>query len=146
MERGNSLGCGRGRGSELQSCNFLGILPGCLLRHMPVWEASPNSWCCSFASQHQEPRPVCVIVVPQHMWRVKDRRPGPAFRLGREGEKRVPYFEVFVDPTGQYRWRLRGANHEIVAHGEAYRNKSDLKAIEWMRYWVPRAQVRDRAA
>lgn len=39
------------------------------------------------------------------------------------------YFQVY--PEGQYwRWRLRAANHEIIASGEAYWNKQDcLHAI-----------------
>jgi uncharacterized protein len=40
-------------------------------------------------------------------------------------------FFVDTDVRGQYIWRLRAANHEIIAHGESYRNKADcLHAIE----------------
>ncbi len=35
---------------------------------------------------------------------------------------------------GQWRWRLRAANHEIIASGEAYVNKADcLRAIDLVR-------------
>ena len=40
------------------------------------------------------------------------------------------YFEVYRSGD-QYRWRLKAANHEIVAQGEAYVKKQDcLHAIE----------------
>lgn len=32
------------------------------------------------------------------------------------------YFEIYAS-GGQYRWRLRSANHEIIASGEAYVSK-----------------------
>jgi uncharacterized protein len=34
-------------------------------------------------------------------------------------------FEMYRDPTGQYRWRLRASNGEIIASGESYRNRQD---------------------
>ena len=34
-------------------------------------------------------------------------------------------FEMYKDPSGQYRWRLKAANGEIIASGEAYRNRDD---------------------
>jgi len=46
------------------------------------------------------------------------------------------YFEIYQEKSGllslsgQWRWRLRGGNHEIFASGESYHNKQDcLKAI-----------------
>lgn len=33
-------------------------------------------------------------------------------------------FEVYEDGSGQYRWRLKAGNGEIVATGEAYTTKS----------------------
>ena len=35
------------------------------------------------------------------------------------------YFQVYRDNAGEWRWRLRAANHEPIASGEGYRNKSD---------------------
>lgn len=29
------------------------------------------------------------------------------------------YFEIYKDAKGEYRWRLKAANHEIIAQGEA---------------------------
>ena len=30
---------------------------------------------------------------------------------------------------GQWRWRLRAANGEIIAHGESYKNRADCAAV-----------------
>jgi uncharacterized protein YegP (UPF0339 family) len=35
------------------------------------------------------------------------------------------YFEIYKDSSNQWRWRLKGANHEIIAQGESYHNKTD---------------------
>lgn len=48
------------------------------------------------------------------------------------------YFEIYQDNgalTGllgrgrQWRWRLKAANHEPIAHGEAYVNKADCVRV-----------------
>lgn len=40
------------------------------------------------------------------------------------------YFEVYKDASGQWRWRLKGGNHEPIASGESYTTKDNcLKAI-----------------
>ncbi|MCD0218109.1 DUF1508 domain-containing protein, partial [Enterobacter hormaechei subsp. steigerwaltii] len=33
------------------------------------------------------------------------------------------YFEIYKDAKGEYRWRLKAANHEIIAQGEGYTSK-----------------------
>lgn len=44
------------------------------------------------------------------------------------------YFEIFqqaqglIATSGQWRWRLKAGNHEIIASGESYRNKQDCLA------------------
>lgn len=35
------------------------------------------------------------------------------------------YFQVYKDAANYWRWRLKSANHEIVAQGESYYNKQD---------------------
>lgn len=41
------------------------------------------------------------------------------------------YFQLYRDTSGYWRWRLRAANHEPLASGEGYVNRSDcLHAIE----------------
>ena len=40
------------------------------------------------------------------------------------------YYTIYQDSTRQWRWNLKAANHEIIAHGESYVNKADcLHAI-----------------
>lgn len=40
------------------------------------------------------------------------------------------HFEIYRNMMRLYRWRLRTANGEIIAHGEAYlRKKSCIRAI-----------------
>lgn len=42
----------------------------------------------------------------------------------------APYYQIYKDISGLWRWRFRGGNHEIVASGESYVNKADcLHAI-----------------
>lgn len=36
-------------------------------------------------------------------------------------------FEMYKDPRGQFRWRLKAANGEIIAQGESYVNKIDCQ-------------------
>ena len=35
------------------------------------------------------------------------------------------YFEVYKDVKGEYRWRLKAANHEIIAQSEGYTTKQN---------------------
>lgn len=46
------------------------------------------------------------------------------------------HFEIYKDSTsllslekGQWRWRLRATNGEIIAHGESYHNKKDCQHV-----------------
>jgi uncharacterized protein YegP (UPF0339 family) len=41
--------------------------------------------------------------------------------------KHIAHYEVFKDAGGQYRWRLRSANGEIIAQSEAYTRKADAE-------------------
>jgi uncharacterized protein YegP (UPF0339 family) len=36
-------------------------------------------------------------------------------------------FEMYKDPSGRYRWRLKAANGEIISSGESCRNKQDCQ-------------------
>lgn len=41
------------------------------------------------------------------------------------------YFEVYKDVKGEYRWRLKAANHEIIAQSEGYTTKQNcLHAVD----------------
>ena len=38
-----------------------------------------------------------------------------------------PKFEMYADAKGKCRWRLKAANGEIIATGEAYESESSCK-------------------
>ena len=40
---------------------------------------------------------------------------------------RKPYFYIFLDRAGEWRWTLYGANHEPVATSEGYTTKSSAE-------------------
>jgi uncharacterized protein YegP (UPF0339 family) len=46
----------------------------------------------------------------------------PALLSKKGGE--FMYYQKWKDGNGQWRWHLRGANHEIISHGESYVNES----------------------
>ena len=37
------------------------------------------------------------------------------------------YFEIYKDAKGEYRWRLKAANHEIIAQGQGYTSKQNCQ-------------------
>ena len=54
-------------------------------------------------------------------------------------------FELYKDEAGEYRWRFRADNGEIIADsGEGYVNKSDCKhGIELVKQQAPGAEIED---
>ena len=53
-----------------------------------------------------------------------------------------PKFEVYVDKAGEFRFRLKARNGEIVATGEGYKAKAScLNGIESIRKNAPDAEV-----
>ena len=61
-----------------------------------------------------------------------------------EGFEKVtnPKFEVYVDKAGEFRFRLKARNGEIVAVGEGYKAKAScLNGIESIRRNAPDADV-----
>lgn len=57
----------------------------------------------------------------------------------------MAYFKLYQDNADEYRWSLRGANHEIVAvASEGYSTKSGAKnAIQWVKANAAKASVKD---
>ena len=54
-------------------------------------------------------------------------------------------FEVYKDARGEYRFRLKAANGEIIATGEGYKSKaSALNGIESVKKNAPDAPVIDQ--
>ena len=39
------------------------------------------------------------------------------------------YFEFYKNDQGQWRWRAKGDNHEIIAHGEGYKAKASVQHV-----------------
>ncbi len=53
-------------------------------------------------------------------------------------------FEVYKDKKGEYRFRLKAANGEIIAVGEGYSSKTAcLKGIESVKKNAPEAEIVD---
>ncbi len=51
-------------------------------------------------------------------------------------------FEVYTDKAGKFRFRLKAANGQVIAQGEAYESKdSCMKGIESIKKNAPEAQV-----
>jgi uncharacterized protein YegP (UPF0339 family) len=55
-------------------------------------------------------------------------------------------FQLYKDKSGEYRWRLRADNNEIIADSsEGYVNKSDCKhGIELVKQQSPYAEIEDQ--
>jgi uncharacterized protein YegP (UPF0339 family) len=48
-------------------------------------------------------------------------------------------FQIYRDESGDYRWRFRADNNEIVASGEGNRSKDDCEhAVRLLRIRCPR--------
>ena len=54
-------------------------------------------------------------------------------------------FEVYTDSKGQFRFRLKAANGEIVATGESYASKAGaLKGVDAVKRAAASAEVDDQ--
>jgi uncharacterized protein len=54
----------------------------------------------------------------------------------------LPKFEVYMDRSGQYRWRLKARNGEIVAVSEAYTSQYNAKrSAELIKSLAPFASI-----
>ncbi|MDH5448967.1 MAG: YegP family protein [Candidatus Bathyarchaeota archaeon] len=55
-----------------------------------------------------------------------------------------PQFEMYKDAAGEYRFRLRAPNGEIIAISESYRSKDGCKnGIESVKENAPKAIIQD---
>jgi uncharacterized protein YegP (UPF0339 family) len=53
-------------------------------------------------------------------------------------------FEVYQGSDGEWRWRLKAGNHEIVASSEGYTDKAGaIRAVGSMKRWVENAAVEE---
>ncbi len=55
-------------------------------------------------------------------------------------------FQIFTDRAGEYRWRLRTDNNEIIADSaEGYKAKSDCEhGVDLVKKLAPTAEVQDQ--
>lgn len=56
--------------------------------------------------------------------------------------KKNPKYELYLDKAGEYRFRLKAANGEIICHGEGYKAKASCKnGIDSIGRNAPEAEV-----
>lgn len=56
--------------------------------------------------------------------------------------KKNPKYELYLDKAGEFRFRLKAANGEIICHGEGYKAKASCKnGIESIGRNAPEAEV-----
>ena len=56
----------------------------------------------------------------------------------------MPKMQIYADRAGQYRWRLKADNHEIVAVSESYVSKQGaLNRAKLVQQLAPRAFLED---
>ena len=54
----------------------------------------------------------------------------------------APKFEIYTDKAGKCRWRLKAANGETIATGEAYESAASCKnGIESVKKNAPMAEI-----
>jgi len=57
-----------------------------------------------------------------------------------------PKFEVYTDKAGEYRFRLKARNGEVIAVSEGYKKKAScLNGIESVRKNAPEAEITEEA-
>ena len=73
---------------------------------------------------------------------------GPSARAADEKPARAGTFEVYKDKGGEFRWRLRAVNKQVIAtSGQGYKEKRDcLNGIESVRKNAADAKVEEVAA
>jgi len=51
-------------------------------------------------------------------------------------------FEIYQDKKGEFRWRLRADNNQVIATGEGYSSKAGCKSgIESVKKNAPKAEI-----
>jgi uncharacterized protein YegP (UPF0339 family) len=54
-------------------------------------------------------------------------------------------FEIYKDKRGEFRWRLRADNNQIIASGEGYKSKDGCKnGIASVKKNAPKAEIVDQ--
>jgi len=54
-------------------------------------------------------------------------------------------FEIYKDKKGEFRWRLKADNNQVIATGEGYASKAGCKnGIESVKKNAPKAELDDQ--
>ena len=62
----------------------------------------------------------------------------------KENSKMDERFESYTDKAGNYRFRLKAANGQVIGAGEAYESESSCKAgIESVKRWAKEAKIKE---
>lgn len=76
---------------------------------------------------------------------VRKNAPGAALEdltVGSGVKVRCPKFEVYTDKSGQFRFRLKAANGQVIAVSEGYAAKANcLNGVESVRKNAPEAEI-----
>jgi uncharacterized protein YegP (UPF0339 family)/phosphatidylserine/phosphatidylglycerophosphate/cardiolipin synthase-like enzyme len=62
------------------------------------------------------------------------------------GRQKMADFQIYQDKSGEYRWRLRANNYEVIADSaEGYKDKASCKhGIELVKQLAPEAEINDQ--
>ncbi len=72
-------------------------------------------------------------------------RPHISEKIAEKRKDRLSRFEVYKDSKGEFRFRLRAPNNEIIIVGEAYKSKAScLKGIDSIKRNAPVAEIKDQ--
>lgn len=78
---------------------------------------------------------------------VRKNSAAPIFDTTEEGAKAVanPKFEIYTDKAGEFRFRLKAKNGQIIAVGEGYKaKKSCLNGIASIKKNAPAAKIEEK--
>ena len=57
----------------------------------------------------------------------------------------MPKFEIFMDAKGEFRWRLKADNNEVIASSEGYTSKAScINGIDSVKENAPKAEIEDQ--
>jgi len=55
----------------------------------------------------------------------------------------LDYAEIYKDDQGEWRFRVRASNHEIIAEGESYKNRQDMVDVLELHFPTAAINLRD---
>lgn len=55
----------------------------------------------------------------------------------------LDYAEIYKDDHGEWRYRIKASNHEIIAEGESYKNRQDMVDVLALHFPTAAINLRD---